>query len=87
MTLQEMAQETINFWMANFRRQALAMGKERLMEQAMACARLTRKEMDDLKEIGLDEATAWTEARNLYCLAPPPSLSTPQKSGPSLMAR
>ena len=48
------------------------MGQEEVLKQAMACARLTRKEMDDLKAIGLDEELAWTEARNLYCLAPPP---------------
>lgn len=28
--------------------------------------------MDSLKAVGLDEVTAWTETRNLYCLAPPP---------------
>lgn len=40
--------------------------------QIIPVARLTRAEMDSLKAIGLDEETAWTEARNLYCLAPPP---------------
>ena len=63
---------TVNHWTAHFRAQAKVMGREEVLRQAMACARLTRKEMDDLKAIGLDEETAWTEARNLYCLAPPP---------------
>lgn len=72
MTLQEMQQATVNFWWTQFRNQAKAMGKEEVLKQAMACARLTRKEMDQLKTIGLDEETAWTEARNLFCLAPPP---------------
>jgi hypothetical protein len=40
----------------------------------MAAAKLTRLEMDNLKALGLDEATAWTEARNLFCLAPPPRM-------------
>ncbi len=72
MTLQEMQQATVNFWWTQFRSQAQAMGKEEVLKQAMACARLTRKEMDNLLMIGLDEETAWTEARNLFCLAPPP---------------
>ena len=72
MTLEEMQQTTVNFWMTQFRGQAKMMGKEEILRQSMACARLTRQQMDDLLTIGLDEETAWTETRNLYCLAPPP---------------
>lgn len=72
MTLEQMQQTTVNFWWTQFRSQAQAMGKEEVLKQAMACARLTRKEMEQLKTIGLDEETAWTETRNLFCLAPPP---------------
>lgn len=71
MTLEEMQQATINHWVLYHRAAFLKLGKESL-KQALACARLTRREMDDLKKIGLDEETAWVEARNLYCLAPPP---------------
>lgn len=72
MTHAEMQQLTINHWMTNFRARAKEMGLEEMQKQAAACARLTRTEMDNLKAVGLDEETAWTEARNLYCLAPPP---------------
>ena len=72
MTLEEMQQTTVNFWMTQFRSQASKMSKEEIQRQSVACARLTRQQMDDLKMIGLDEETAWTETRNLYCLAPPP---------------
>ena len=71
MTLDEMQQATINHWLTYHRSAAMKLGKE-LPKQAKACAQLTRKEMDSLKMIGLDEETAWTEARNLFCLAPPP---------------
>lgn len=67
-----MQQMTVNFWTSKFRAQTSRMGQEEVLKQAMACARLTRKEMDALKEVGLDEETAWTETRNLFCLAPPP---------------
>jgi DTW domain-containing protein YfiP len=40
------------------------------MVRAMACAQLTRGEMDPLKVIGLDQEATWTQARNLYRLAP-----------------
>ncbi|WP_439683416.1 hypothetical protein MNJPNG_14955 [Cupriavidus oxalaticus] len=74
MTLGEMTQITLNHWMRFHRGAALKMSKEERLKQAMACARLTRAEMDSLKMIGLDEDTAWTEARTLYCLAPPPAI-------------
>lgn len=72
MTLAEMQQMTINHWTTHFGGATKAMGPGEVLKQAMACARLTRKAMDDLKLVGLDEETAWTETRNLYCLAAPP---------------
>lgn len=72
MTLDEMQQLTINHWRTHFRARVKAMGKEETLKQAMACAKLTRREMDSLKKVGLDEQTAWTEARNLFCLTSPP---------------
>jgi hypothetical protein len=72
MTLAEMQQMTINHWRRHFPARVRAMGEKKTLDQAKACANLTRKAMDDLKEVGLDEETAWTETRNLYCLAPPP---------------
>lgn len=74
MTLEEMQQTTLDYWLTYHRRAAVRLGKGTLQEQAMACARLTRSAMEDLMAIGVDEATAWTECRNLYCLAPPPKL-------------
>ena len=71
MTLAEMQQMTVNHWNKHFRGQTQKMGQEEVLKQALACARLTRLEMDSLKAVGLDEETAWTEARNLFCLAPP----------------
>ncbi len=77
MTLVEMQQETIAHWMTYFKKDAKRLGAEELAKQSLACARLTRMEMDSLKLIGLDEEAAWTEARNLFCLAPPPKLERP----------
>ncbi len=73
MTIEEMQQETTNDWMTYHRRAAKTLGIE-LLPQALAFAKLTRREMDSLKAIGLDEENAWLEARNLYCLAPPPTI-------------
>lgn len=81
MTLAEMQQITVNHWRTHFPAETRAVDKEQMLSQAMACAKLTRKEMDSLKEVGLDEETAWTETRNLFCLAPPPT------SGHSLTAQ
>jgi hypothetical protein len=78
-TLEEMQQATMDFWLTNFPRRATKMGKEQLHRQAMGCAKLTRLEMDALKAVGLDEQTAWTEARNLFCLAPPPNVNRAEK--------
>lgn len=78
MTIPEMTQITLNFWMKEFRSQALKMPKQERINQAMACARLTRKEMEALMAVGLDEETAWTETRNLFCLAPPPKYDPSQ---------
>lgn len=72
MTVEEMQQITLDHWLSHFRKDALKLGKAGLAKQSLACARLTRREMDDLKLIGIDEDTAWSEARSLYCLTPPP---------------
>jgi hypothetical protein len=44
---------------------------ETAVPEAMACAKLTRMEMDALKLIGLDEDSAWAESRTLFCLKRP----------------
>jgi len=72
MTLPEMTQITLNFWMKEFRGLARKMPQQERIKQAMACARLTRKEMEVLMAMGMDEDTAWTETRNLFCLKAPP---------------
>lgn len=79
MTLEEMQQATINHWLLYHRKAFLKLGKE-ASKQALACARLTRMEMDSLKKIGLDEEAAWTEARNLHCLTEPPALDRPRQA-------
>jgi hypothetical protein len=45
-----------------------------VQEESLACANLTRMEMDTLKLGGTTEEQAWTEARNLFCLASMESL-------------
>jgi len=74
MTEQEIQQQIINHWLTYFRRQALKLGHQ-LQDQALAAAKLTRREMDSLTQIGLSEQEAWIEARNLHALKAPPSLA------------
>lgn len=78
MTEAEMIQETMAHWVTYHRAALNKMPKEERLEQATACARLTRMEMDSLKAIGLDEETAWVEARNLFCLTRPPKYDPQQ---------
>jgi hypothetical protein len=73
MTLEEMTQITLNHWMTNYPDRVKKLKAGWLEKQAQACARLTRKEMDMQILVGLDEETAWTEARAYFCLKPPPS--------------
>lgn len=74
MTLEQMQAATISHWRENYPEALKKLGTEMAMRQARACANLTRMEMDTLMAGGLDEATAWVEARNLFCLTPPPEI-------------
>lgn len=74
MTLAEMQQMTLANWATHHRAKMKALGRDEALKQAAACARLTRIAMDELKVIGLDEDTAWTETRGLYCFASPPTV-------------
>jgi hypothetical protein len=70
MTLEEMQSITLDAWKENWPKDYKRLGK-RAAPEAMACAKLTRMEMDALKLIGMDEAEAWAEARTLFCLKRP----------------
>lgn len=70
MTLEEMQSITLETWKTNFPKEYRKLGRRAPME-AMACAKLTRLEMDALKLIGLGEDEAWAEARTLFCLKRP----------------
>ncbi len=70
MTLEEMQDITLETWKTNFPKEYRKLGR-RAATWAMACAKLTRMEMDALKLIGMDEAEAWAEARALFCLKRP----------------
>ena len=72
MTPKAMAQTTLNHWTRNYREETQALPKDWLLRQAEAGAQLTRQEMDVLVAGGLQEEQAWTEARSLFCLTPPP---------------
>lgn len=72
MTLQEMAQTTLNHWTRNYRQEIQNLPRTWLLTQARACAELTQMEMDVLTADGLQPEQAWAEARSLFCLAPPP---------------
>lgn len=70
MTMEDIEAHIISFWAENFLKTVKQIGPEECRAQREALARMTLREMDDLKKIGLDEATAWTEARHI-CLVPP----------------
>lgn len=74
MTLEEMQAITLRHWKENYPQGLKALGPKMAERQALACAKLTRMEMDALKAVGVDEETAWTEARSLFCLTPPPEI-------------
>lgn len=74
MTLDEMKMQAIRHWKTYHRKLVKNWMPEDFQREAQAAAELTRQEMDDLKMIGLDERTAWTEVKTLYCIAPPPQL-------------
>lgn len=74
MNLEQMQAVTLSHWKENYPAELKALGPEMAMRQARACASLTRMEMDTLILGGLDEATAWVEAKTLFCLTPPPEI-------------
>lgn len=67
-----MTQTTLNHWARNYPREIQNSPPEWLLGQALACAKLTRMEMDVLVAGGLQESQAWSEARSLFCLARAP---------------
>lgn len=69
MTIEEMQQMTLNHWRKTFPQMVAKLSPKKLMEESLACAQLTRMEMDTLKQgTGLSEQEAWAEARTLFCL-------------------
>ena len=81
MTPKEMTQITLNHWTTNYRKEIQSLPRTWLLRQAQACASLTRLEMDAQIAAGASEEQAWSEARSLFCMAPPP------KYDPSTMDR
>ncbi|WP_211234093.1 hypothetical protein, partial [Chitinilyticum litopenaei] len=61
----------------------LTVPKEWLTRQAIAAAQLTRMEMDALMLVGMDEESAWTETRTLFCLTDPPKYGEPEEEADS----
>ena len=74
MTLDEMQQITLNHWRATDPARMRKLGPARVQEESLACAKLTRLEMNTLTKGGMSEEEAWAEARNLFCLASMESL-------------
>lgn len=92
MTLAEMTQLTLNHWRTHHRRAFREMTQQEAQKQAMACAHLTRKETDNLKEVGLDEERPGRRRETSTALKPrrnPPSCRRTSRahSGPAAAAR
>ena len=88
MTLEQIQTQILNHWWTQHRTQVRKLNPEQIRRQSMALARITRSEMDSLVAIGLDEPTAWAEARAL-ALVPPPGpeddvLTPEQESRPPI---
>lgn len=71
MRLEEIQQTILNHWLTQHRKALFRLSPEQIQSESMGSARLARQEMDSLKAIGLDEATAWSEAKWLALQAPP----------------
>lgn len=76
MTREEMIFQTKLHWLKYHSKAVKNWKPEDFMKQALAAADLTRMEMDSLMLIGLDEKTAWSEAKTLFCIAPPPRMES-----------
>jgi hypothetical protein len=82
MTIEKMMQMTLDTWRMYFPKKYRKLGKERALVEARACALLTRSEMDTIKMMvpGMSDYEAWTEARTLFCIAPPPEIDEDEPS-------
>jgi len=65
-----MVHSILSMWQGCYSDEMKQIGQKECLEQAHALARMTRREMDTLKKGGIDEDTAWTEAR-FICMVPP----------------
>ena len=76
MTDAEIIQITLNHWKMYYPKEYGKLGKERALAEATACASLTRSEMNAIKMVnpGMADEEAWAEARNLFCMTPPPEI-------------
>ena len=76
MTNEEMTQATLNHWRMYYPKEYRKLGKEQALAEATACAALTRSEMNAIKMVnpGMADEEAWAEARNLFCMTPPPEI-------------
>ncbi|GHE20379.1 hypothetical protein [Halomonas urumqiensis] len=71
MTLDEIQQGVLNHWLVQHRKALFRLTPVQIQSESMGSARLARQEMDSLIAIGLDKATAWSEAMWLVLQAPP----------------
>lgn len=71
MMLDDIQQQVLNHWLIQHRRALFRLSPAQIQSESMGSARLARQEMNSLVAIGLDEATAWSEAKWLVLQAPP----------------
>ncbi|WP_319581617.1 hypothetical protein [uncultured Pseudodesulfovibrio sp.] len=72
MTNLQIVDSILKMWQGAYPDEMKSLGKKQCLVQAQALANMTRREMDTLKKGGIDEDTAWTEARYI-CMVPPPA--------------
>jgi len=70
MTHEQIVHTILNMWQECYSDKMLEIGQSERQEQAHALARMAQREMDTLRRGGIDENTAWAEARSI-CLVPP----------------
>lgn len=71
MNLEQIQQAVINYWWTEHRTATSLLTPEQIQQESRASARIAMREMESLEEIGLDAATAWSEAKAIVLVAPP----------------
>ena len=82
MSVERIAEETMEHWMIYFPRVWKKADHQEAKKLAMLLAKLTKKEMTNLQKIvpGMSDYEAWTETMQEYCITPyPPDIPKAEK--------